>query len=451
MTFTSLARAKEIGANSYLLETPDCRIVLDAGVHPKEEGLDSLPHFQTIPSDSVDAIMLTHSHLDHAGALPVLMREQPSASVYMTRPAGALTSALLHNSINVMESKRTELGITEYPLYGHRELDRLEKRWQFQSYEKTFTLTENTSATFYDAGHILGSMGVKIQSPDHTLFYTGDIQFEDQRLIQGARFPTEGIDTLVIETTRGATPRKPDYTREQEEAAFCEALMAPIERGGSALVPVFAMGKTQEVLKMIHDFKKDGRIPEQTPVYIGGLSTKMTGIFDEYADYENRIDPGFEICEEMKILSSSKKRKRAPITYRPGAIFALSSGMMTEKTVSNVFAQSFLQNPKNGLVFVGYADPASPAGHIRSSNQGDVIQLDPLKEPLVLNSSVDIFDFSGHATRDAILEYILDVKPKRAILVHGDETASEWFREQLHTACPSMEVITPTPRQPYSL
>ncbi len=451
MTFTSLARAKEIGANSYLLETEDCRIVLDAGVHPKEEGLDSLPNFQELAKNSVDAIMLTHSHLDHAGALPVLMRSQPDAAVYMTQPAGALTSALLHNSINVMESKRTELGITEYPLFGHRELDRLEKRWQYQNYEKTFHLSEKTTATFYDAGHILGSMGVLIECNGESVFYTGDIQFEDQRLIEGARFPTEDIDTLVVETTRGAVPRKPEYTRESEEAAFCEAMMAAVERGGSALVPVFAMGKTQEVLKMIHDFKKEGRIPERTPVYIGGLSTKMTGIFDQFSDYENRVDPGFEICEEMKLISNSKKRKRAPITYKPGAIFALSSGMMTEKTVSNIFAQHFLQNPKNGLVFVGYADPASPAGRIRTATTGDIIQLDPLNEPLALHCPVDVFDFSGHATRDAILDYILDVNPKRAILVHGDEDASGWFAQQLAKQRPNMEVIIPVPKETHPL
>jgi predicted metal-dependent RNase len=434
-----------------MLDTGDCKIVFDAGMHPKQEAGEAIPQYDLLPQNSVDAIFLTHSHLDHAGTLPVLMRDQPDADVYMTAATAGLTDALLHNSVNVMQSKRTELGITEYPLYGHRELDRLEMRWRKRDYRERIDLSMDTSAELYDAGHILGSSGVMVQKNDQKVFYTGDINFEDQTLITGAKFPEEDIDTLIIETTRGSIPRDPAYEREKEEQKLCDAILKTLEGGGSVLIPVFAMGKTQELLTMLHKFKESGRIPEKTPVFIGGLSTKMTILFDEFADTTPRQMPGFQIFRDMDVRAASKKGSRKPIVYQPGAIYALSSGMMTEKTVSNGFAHGFISNPKNALLFVGYAAPDSPAGAIRASKQGDVIELSPDLTPVVFNCDMEIFDFSGHSDREALLNYMLKVAPRKMFLVHGDIGASEWFRDQLAEKLPNCEVIIPEPTKLYHL
>ncbi|NWK56276.1 MBL fold metallo-hydrolase [Verrucomicrobiaceae bacterium N1E253] len=451
MTFQSLLRRAEIGANSYLLELDDTRIILDSGMHPKEEGSDSLPAHHEIPANSIDSIFVSHSHLDHSGSLPVLMRDQENADVYMTPATSKLVDALLHNSVNVMESKRTELGITEYPFYTHRELDQLEKRWRTFNYERPFDIggpDSNVRATFYDAGHILGSAGVLLETLDQRIFYTGDVQFENQTLIPGATLPEEDIDTLIIETTRGASPRPESYSRDEEELRFAESINDCLKGGGSVLVPVFAMGKTQEVLTMINRFKAEGLIPD-APVYIGGLSTKMTLIFDEFADSTPRNQPGFQILRDMEVKTGGRRKRRAPITYQRGAIYALSSGMMTEKTVSNNFARGFINNPKNHLLFVGYADPDSPAGHIRSGSLGDLIDLDPEQDPVQFNCPMEVFDFSGHATRDDLLDYILRVNPKRTFLVHGDMDASEWFAQQLAEKLPDCETIIPFPGKKY--
>ena len=126
--FTLLNRTNEIGANSYLLEIGDTRMVLDAGMHPKENGARSIPRYEDLRHDSIDAIIVTHSHLDHVGTLPILMRDQPSARVFMTPPTAALAEALLHNSVNVMKSQLVELGIEEYPLFTHRAIDELVPR-----------------------------------------------------------------------------------------------------------------------------------------------------------------------------------------------------------------------------------------------------------------------------------------------------------------------------------
>src|ERR1700761_1605786 len=122
ITFTNLTRRVEIGANCYCLELAGQRIVLDSGLHPRFDGLAALPDFSQLPDGTVDAIVLSHAHQDHVGSLPVLMRRQPQAPVFMTEATRQLSDVMLHNSVNVMMKKREE-GITEYPLFTHREVD----------------------------------------------------------------------------------------------------------------------------------------------------------------------------------------------------------------------------------------------------------------------------------------------------------------------------------------
>lgn len=447
-SFQSLNLRAEIGGNSYALNLNGTSILLDAGMHPKEEGPNALPRYQEIPYDSADAIIISHSHLDHIGTLPVAQRDQPSAPVYLTAPCAALGEALLHNSVNVMSSQREELGIPEYPLYHHREIDYLRDRWMIRPYEKPFSLDPlgetETTVTFYDAGHILGSAGVLIEKGDKEVFYTGDVSFQGHSLIKGARFPDlDGPDLLIMETTRGADERPTDYTRADQEKLLAKSIRNALEAGGSALIPVFAIGKTQEVLTMIDHFKAEGLIPEHTPVFIGGLSTKMTVIYDSFSDSTRRHRPNFEILRDMKVHTGNKRR-RAPIDYKPGAIYCLSSGMMSEKTTSNVFARSFIQNPANSLLFVGYADPATPAGAIKRASSGDVIRLDGTHK-VQLNCSVEEFDFSGHARREELLEFAVKARPKKLLLVHGDPDAVRWFETKLADALPGTEIIVPQP------
>lgn len=448
-TFQSLNLRPEIGGNSYALDLDGITVLLDAGMHPKEDGPDAIPRYREIPYDSADAIIISHSHLDHIGTLPVAQRDHPSAPVYLTAPCAALGDALLHNSVNVMTSQREELGISDYPLYHHREISYLQDRWMIRPYEKPFSLDPTgacgTEVTLYDAGHILGSAGVLIEKDGKQIFYTGDVHFDDHTLIKGARFPDlSEPDLLIMETTRGADERPNDYTRADQEALFARAISSALEGGGSVLIPVFAIGKTQEVLTMIDNFKTEGLLPEHTPVLIGGLSTKMTVLYDSFSDSTRRRRPHFEILRDMK-LQTGNKRRRVPIEYKPGAIYCLSSGMMSEKTTSNVFARSFLQNPANSLLFVGYADPATPAGVIKAASSGDTIRLDG-SHKVQLNCVVEEFDFSGHARREELVDFAVKARPRKLLLVHGDPPATAWFEKELSRLLPDTQIMVPPPK-----
>jgi Cft2 family RNA processing exonuclease len=451
LKFINLTRRTEIGANCYYLGSGRQGVVLDCGMHPKEEGEMALPLLGNLGNRPLDAILLSHAHLDHVGSLPVLMRQQPQARVFMTEPTAAIGDALLHNSVNVMIREREEVGVI-YPLFTHRETERATNRWQHCPLGQAFTLEgersparPNDELTFEycDAGHVLGAAGIVLRGEGRTVFYTGDVNFDPTTLLAGADFPETQIDVLIIEATRGDSPLPEGFSREAEERRLAKALGRAFARGGCVLVPVFALGKTQEVLTMLYKFKRSQLISD-VPIYIGGLSSKMTEIYDRRAAQSRRVLPRLQLFPEVSpFVLNGKTIADAPA--RPGRIYALSSGMMTPKTLSNIFARRIIDRPEHSIFFVGYADPESPAGVLRNAQPNELVSLDEDEPAQPLRCQVEQFQFSAHASRESILEYIRKVAPKKLVLVHGDVPAVEWLRFAAAAALPGCEVIVPTP------
>ena len=452
MKFVNLTRRIEIGANCYGLESGGQRLVLDCGMHPKLDGGEALPNFGAFGSGPLDAILISHAHQDHIGTVPVLMRRHPEARVFVTEATAAIGDALLHNSVNVMTRQREEIGATMYPLFTHQETNRAIDTWRSCRFRQAISLAgervrrpKGNSITFefIDAGHVLGSAGILLRAEGRTFFYTGDVNFDDQTIAQGATFPEEGIDVLIIETTRGDNPLPEGFTREGEERRLAEAITRAFARGGCVLMPVFALGKTQEALAMIYRFRRDKLLGE-FPVYIGGLSTKMTEIYDRFALTSRRNFPRLQLLEAVEpFVLNGQTIADAPA--KPGRVYALSSGMMTPKTLSNIFARRVLEDPKHSIFFVGYADPASPAGILRAAKPGDLVSLDMEEPPQELRCNIEKFQFSAHASRESIVAYVKKLSPKKVVLVHGDVPAVEWVRSQLAAALPDSQVIVPMP------
>jgi Cft2 family RNA processing exonuclease len=233
------------------------------------------------------------------------------------------------------------------------------------------------------------------------------------------------------------------FSREAEERRFAEAIRQAFGRGGCVLVPVFALGKTQEVLTMLYKFKRTKMIAD-VPIYIGGLSSKMTEIYDRRANHTPRVLPRLQLFPEVgPFVLNGKTIADAPA--RPGRIYALSSGMMTPKTLSNIFARRIIERPEHSLFFVGYADPESPAGVLRNSRPNELVSLDEDEPAQPLRCRLEQFQFSAHASRESILEYIKKVAPKKVVLVHGDVPAVEWVRTAAAASLPESEVIVPPP------
>ncbi|MGF1657080.1 MAG: MBL fold metallo-hydrolase [Verrucomicrobiales bacterium] len=448
--FTHLTRSQGIGSNCYFLELDERSLVLDAGMDPKSEGMDSTPLLEKIAACHVDGIYLSHPHLDHLGCIPVVQSQHPEAFVFMSETTAEVGSAMLHNSVNVMSRQREELGIRDYPLFTHRQAERMTAEWEVRPLRKPFTLdgerasgTDETTLELFEAGHIVGATALLVTHRGRRILYTGDVNTLNQNIARKAELPTKDIDTLIIECTRGDTPTDPEWTRAREIERLLTAIDEVFEAGGCVLIPVFALGKTQEVLGMIYEARKQGRIREY-PVYIGGLSTKISEILDGLASKSPRRHQGLKLLPEVRPFAlNGKDIGSAPI--RSGRLYLLSSGMMTENTLSHVFAQRMCDDPKNGIFFVGYADPDSTGGKIKAAGQGGRVSFTEKGAEREIASRVESFNFSAHASREDLLAFINEVSPKQLILVHGDPAAVAWFANNARETLPDCKVICPQP------
>ncbi len=425
-------------------------------MHPKFPGEEALPNLKALGELQAEAIIVSHSHQDHIGTLPVLMRRQPQARVFMTEPTSEIGSVLLHNSVNVMTRQREDLGMALYPLFTHRETDRAADRWQTCALRQPYTLAgERASASdpdsitfeFFDAGHVLGSTGILIRAENRAIFYTGDVNFDDQTIAQAAVFPESEpdgrkIDILIMECTRGDTPVPATWSRKGEEQRFAEAIENAFTRGGCVLIPVFALGKTQEVLAMLYKLRREKIL--DFPIYIGGLSAKISDIYDRRAQMGRRQLPRLQLLDELRPFVLNAETINDART-RPGRVYALSSGMMTAKTLSNIFAQRVVDQPRHSVFFVGYADPESPAGVLRHALPDQEVKLDPDQPSQRVRCHIEQFQFSAHASRESLIAFAERLAPKKIVLVHGDALAVEWMRARLASDLPNSEIVVPRP------
>jgi Cft2 family RNA processing exonuclease len=421
-------------------------------MHPKNTGEDALPNFKTIADREVEAILMSHAHQDHIGTLALAMRRFPNARIFMTEATAEVGSVLLHNSVNVMTRQREEIRELSYPLFTHREIDRASKRWQWCPMRQRISIAGERAAQrekdtltfeFSDAGHVLGSIGVMIRADSQAVFYTGDVNFDDQTIMQAAVFPEEKPDVLIMECTRGDHARSDGWSRASEERRLQEALLAAFERDACVLIPVFALGKTQEILAMLYKFRRQRLLPE-FPIYIGGLSSKFTDIYDRRTHTTRRQLPRLKLMREVApFILNDETIRDAPV--RGGRVYVLSSGMMIPKTLSNVFARRIIENPRHSIFFVGYANPESPAGLLREAGEGGEVALDPDKPPQRIRCNIEQFQFSAHATRESLIDYARKISPKKILLVHGDPPAVEWMRAKLSKELSDSDVIVPVP------
>ncbi len=441
-----------IGASAWFVEMDGHRLLMDAGTHPKKEGRESLPLYDLIKRESLDAIALTHCHHDHAGSLPVALRYFPKAQVLMTELSYFLVERVLHNSVNVMKRQREELGIKEYPLYTHDEVDEIAPLFQgckynreivWAAFHKTQAGFPSPTLEFYDAGHALGSAGIMVRGPKQTLFYTGDVCFQDQTILKAARFEDVEADVLIMETTRGNRPVPPGFSREAEAERLAQAIQRVLERKGCILIPVFALGRTQEILAQLALLMRSGKVRRQ-PIYIGGLGRVFTEIYDLEAHRAHRQHTNLMLTEALN-LTVLEPGQIEKMRLTGGRLFVITAGMMSEKTAAHDLAMRMIGDEKQAIFFVGYADPDTPGGRLKAAKPGETFLFSPSAGTVTKRCEVQDFDLTAHANRDDLLDFVGEVSPRTVLLGHGEENSRRWFEEQIHHRYPKIKVIQPAP------
>jgi len=348
--------------------------------------------------------------------------------------------------------EREEKGITEYPLFTHDEIDRAAARLfphGFNNPKKFSGAHDDIEFTFHPAGHIAGAAGVEIVHKHRRIFFTGDVLFGTQRILDGARFPSGHFDTLVTETTHGATEKPPGNTRSREMIRLIETINATLQRGGSVLIPVFALGRMQEILAILHDARKFNRLAP-APVFASGLGLDICDYMDDIAKKTGLVHFTRTILKDLKV-------KKSPREIVPGkepptqGIYVVSSGMLVEKTASYTLASCLVGSAKHSLCFVGYCDPDTPGGQLLATKNGEEFLFAAVNVKTRIRAQIERFEFSGHAAREELLTYAVKCAPRSVVLTHGDPAARAWFVEQLGAQLPKAKILDPIPLQSYEV
>ena len=452
MKLTDLNRDGGIGANSLFIQLGDLNILVDCGLHPKRVGRVATPDLKALRGVTLDLIIITHCHLDHIGSLPVVMREHPNAPVIMPISSRMLVERMLHNSANVMLRQKEEDNIPDYPLFTHDDIDRCAKRLTGLPFghAKHFRGTrDDIEIIFHPAGHVAGAGGVEIRHKHRAIFFTGDVLFENQRTLAGAKFPAGHFDTIILETTRGATERAEGKERVHEISRLIASMNDTIQRGGSFLVPVFALGRMQEVFSILHDARKFGRLVD-CPIYTGGLGVDLADYFDEIARKTRHVQFSRNILKELKVRPIPRKLNGGEDPQQ-NAIYIVSSGMMVERTPSYVMASGLLGHARNTIAFVGYCDPDTPGGQLLATHPGDDFLFDAVHVKVKVKARVERFEMSGHADREELAEFAVQTGARSVVLTHGDPPARAWFAQRLGELMPNTRVLDPVPLTMYQV
>ncbi|WP_119842318.1 MBL fold metallo-hydrolase [Salinibacter ruber] len=456
MKFLALGDTDGIGASCHFLDLNGSGIALDAGTDPQRDGPDSLPRFDWVGdrADSyVDHTLVTHAHHDHMGSLPVLVRRFPHAMAHMTDATKKLLDILLPASARLQEKRRDRGETTHEPLFTEDELEALHHLYLTHDLGRGFDLTgpkgqSSVTGRFFSAGHILGSAGVELQfeewGRDRRVFYTSDTNMQAQTIIPGGEYP-DSTDVLILESTQGAEPEAAATSRPEERDRFRKTLSQVLARGGTALIPVFVMGRAQEILVLLGQLKREGAIPADVPIYTAGSMRAIAGVYDDTRNTTPRVDASDEVYavdQERVPYESEAKRE---ILEGPG-IMVVSSGMMIEPTLSNVLARRMVENEDDAVLLVGHPAEGTPARRLQDAaaeGDGAPVMLADGHGPQPVYCTVERFRFSGHSDRRELLSLVERMTPETVLLIHGDPDAKDWMAEHIKEAHPETEVHRP--------
>ncbi|AZI44425.1 MBL fold metallo-hydrolase [Deinococcus psychrotolerans] len=437
--FMGLGGTDEVGASSYLYVLKEGNLLIDAGVRPGRLGDAALPDFTPLADLKPSAMILTHAHLDHLGALPVVTSRFPKMLVYCTQATARIANLVLGDTLKIS----TQQGV---PLFSAGQMMQALERLRIIPYFETIT-DHGYSFMLIPSGHLIGAASVLISSGGREVFHTGDVSNIATPVVNAAHMPAEpiSVSAVVSESTYGDTLLP---SRKEQVKTFVTAIGQTLRGGGRVLIPSFALGRAQEITQVLLGAMTSGLIPK-VPLYLDGLTRGITELYedmlDELPDGLNNFkrssgQPAF-LREPLHLVKDRCERERIIHSDRPAVVIA-SSGML-HAGASPQYARAWLPSADNALFVVGYQDAESPGRRLLELQQGGEVMLPNDKgnlEPVSAYSRVERFYLSAHADRGGLIGLISRYPAGRMILTHGEVSARNNLAGYLNT---KMDVSLP--------
>jgi len=422
---TYLGSGRQVGRSCLLLHTPNSKILLDCGINPAiTEGSERFPYLNVSEVgdiNSIDAVIVSHAHLDHVGLVPYLYKMGYRGPVYMTAPTRDIASLLALDLIGVAYKK------AESPIYRAEDIKEMVRHSITLDYGEVTDITPDIRITLYNAGHVLGSAQVHINIGNglHNFVYTGDSKYAKTRLLDPAvnRFPR--VETLTLESTYGS---KDDILppRQETEEKFLELTKRVIERGGKILMPELGLGHAQETVLRVEEAMSSGKLP-RVPVYIDGMIWDINAIHTAYPDFLSASVRNQVFQDNNPFLSDVFKRVGSPAERRQviegGACIVIATSGMLVGGASVEYFKNFAENPKNMIIFGCY----QAIGSLGRQVQEGLKEVNVDSERLTVALEVETLKgLSAHSGRNELLQYIsrMNPRPKKVIINHGEVSKS---------------------------
>ncbi|MFM8758466.1 MAG: MBL fold metallo-hydrolase RNA specificity domain-containing protein [Methylophilaceae bacterium] len=429
MQLTFLGATGTVTGSRTLLESKGKRILIDCGLFQglKQLRLKNWDAFPVEPS-SIDAILLTHAHIDHSGYLPRLVKMGFSGRIYCTSGTHDLCQILLPDSAHLQEEEAryaNQKGFSKHhpalPLYSQDDAQRALDLFQTVDFHELVDLGDGLQARFYSNAHILGSSCIHISDGDKSVLFSGDVGRSNDPLMRAPEIPPAS-DYLVIESTYGDRLHDPVNTLE----LLAQYIRETVQQGGILLIPVFAVGRAQEMLFYLHQLKQQGRIPH-IPIYLNSpMAVDASEIFQLHCN-EHRLNP--QQCAEMFAdvhMVNSIEQSQSLNHMRQPMILLAASGMASGGRVVH-HIKAFAGNPRNTILFVGFqAAGTRGAAMVNGASEvkihGEYI---PIKARIASMTSL-----SAHADYVEILQWLNQFKqaPKLTFVTHGEPVAADAMR-----------------------
>lgn len=437
---TALGGFREVGRSSLLLETPHSKVMIDCGVSPEpsikginaNDGSDANKAFPYLDSANIsinelDAVILTHAHMDHSGFLPYLFKFGYTGPVYCTPPTRDLTALLLNDYVKLVQRSGGA------PLYEEKDIRKMLLHMITRDYGEVTNITDELKLTYHNAGHILGSATLHLHVGEgmYNIVHTGDMKYGFTRLYDPTKTKYPRIDSLFTESTYAYQTNVP-FNRHEAERNLMDAIKRTIDNNGKVLIPLFAVGRAQEVQMVLENYMTMVKTYNmEVPVFLDGMILEASAIHTAYPEYlkeslKNRILSNrspFE-SEIFEVVKGERD-----VVYDGGPAIILASGGMMNGGASVDYFKHLADDPKNTLIFSGYQSAGSMGRRIQNglkevplpNEEGKIV-------PYKVNMNVVTAEgFSGHSDKRQLLNFLQDVRPrpKNVFTMHGEEHSCE--------------------------
>jgi len=444
-----LGSAQEVGRSCIELRQGNKTLLLDCGINlGGKTPLERYPLLEENDIKRIDAVIICHSHLDHSGYLPFLVKKGFRGKVFITKPSRDIMHLLLSDSAKLMKLKKE-------PLFNEEDVKQTLKLVECLEFNEEKEILKGVKITFFPSGHILGSAMVLVKMDNSKLLYTSDLNLKESRVLNAAKAPEESIPLLIIESTyAGKNDVIPNLKTSSKLLA--DEIKEAIQKDAKVLIPVFAVGRGQDIMLSLENYIRSGYLPKLT-VFVDGMLARANKIYRHNVSYmREEITKRILLADDdpfkSPFIQQPKTKSRIDVLKARNAIILSTSGMLTGGPVLT-YLKEIAKNKENKLIFVGYQAEGTLGRQIlEGAKEIEFTGREGKKEKLSLKCQVKKLPFSGHADFNDLISFIRKLnKVKHVYIVHGEKAKSIEFKKELEQKFKGIEITLPELKKVYAV